>query len=126
MKLARDQKGTDMTELNFEFEKAKLEVEKYIESKRPPIEVRNEVDLQCRAEGNNIFIYEIRPLWNNPDKKHDVPVAKITYVKSRKIWKIFAQRSDMKWHIHPINPEESLIKEVIRVIDSDEICCFWG
>ncbi|MCU0845985.1 MAG: hypothetical protein MUC76_13795, partial [Spirochaetes bacterium] len=47
----------------------------FIEKRRPPVAVRDQVDLSYRMSNNSIEIFEIRPLWNKPDRKIEEPVA---------------------------------------------------
>lgn len=51
---------------------------------RPLPHIRKEVDMSYRQEGQSIEIFEIRPLWNNPDELIEEQIAKATYVKSKK------------------------------------------
>jgi len=68
----------------------------YIESRRPPAHMRKEINLSFRLKDQSVEIFEIRLLWNNPEKIIEESVAKATYVKSKKIWKLYWQRADLK------------------------------
>jgi spore coat polysaccharide biosynthesis protein SpsF (cytidylyltransferase family) len=102
-----------------EFEKKRIEkiVGRYIEEKRPPAEIRDEVDLSFKIEGQSIEIFEIRPLWDDPKEKIEEPVAKATYVKSRNLWKVFWQRADLKWHRYDPDPEVDTIDDFLEVVE---------
>ena len=53
-------------------------------------------------------------------------MAKATYIKTKKIWKLYWKRADMKWyHYKPFGDSESL-EEVLKAIDQDEYGCFWS
>lgn len=88
----------------FETKRCEKLVGAYIEKHRPPSNVRNEVDLGDRISDQSIEIFEIRPFWNKTEQKIEEMVAKTTYVKKSGLWKVFWQRSDMKWHrnVHEI------------------------
>ena len=111
-----------------EFERKRVEkiVGRYIEKRRPPAEIRDQVDLSFRIEGQSVVIFEIRPFWNAPKEKIEEPVAKGTYVKSRNLWKVYWQRADLKWHMYEPDPEVDTIDDFIEVVDSDEYGCFFG
>ena len=111
-----------------EFERKKYEkvVARYIEGKRPPVHVRPELDLGYRLKGQSVEIFEIRPLWDNPDKKIEEPVAKATYVKRQGVWKVYWQRADLKWHKYDPVPEVNSIEEFLSLVEKDEYCCFYG
>lgn len=110
----------------FEIKRIQKVVGQYIEKHRPPVEIRNEVDLSFRISGQSVEIFEIRPLWNNPIEKIEEPVAKATYVKSQKIWKVYWQRADLKWHRYEPDPEVNSIEEFISLVENDEYACFYG
>lgn len=101
-------------------------VKEFISKRRPPVEMRSQVDLCHRIEGNSIEIFEIRARWNKPNEKVEVPVAKTTFVKKNNVWKIFWQRSDLKWHAYPPAPEVKNLEEFLEIVDIDQNGCFWG
>ena len=74
----------------------------------------------------SVEIFEIRPIWNNPKEKHEIAIAKATYVKSRQCWRVFWQRSDMKWHRYEPAPEVRLVEDFLALVEQDEHGCFFG
>jgi hypothetical protein len=110
----------------FEIKRYEKIVGQYIEKRRPAPHVRNQVDLAFRIEGQSVIIYELRELWNQPDKKIESPISKATYVKNTKTWKIYWQRADLKWHRYEPTPEVKTIEEFLAVVEEDEYACFWG
>jgi len=98
----------------------------FLEKRRPPAHLRKELDVGYHIDGNSIIIFEIRPLWNNPEKTIEEPVAKATYIKKNDIWKIYWQRADLKWHGYDPDPKVKTLDEFFRIVDEDEFCCFWG
>ena len=101
-------------------------LENYIEEKRPPIELRKQVDLSYKIENQSIIIFEIRSLWNNPKKSIESPIAKTTFVKSKTHWKIFWMRADLKWHNYKPKPFVRTLNKFIELVEQDEYGCFWG
>jgi spore coat polysaccharide biosynthesis protein SpsF (cytidylyltransferase family) len=110
----------------FEIKRLQKVVGQYIEKNRPPLNVRDEVDLCFRVQGQSVEIFEIRPLWSNPKEKIEEPVAKATYVKSRNLWKLYWQRADLKWHRYEPDPEVRSIEDFIEIVERDEYACFFG
>lgn len=110
----------------FEIKRYEKIVGDYIEKRRPPAEVRDQVDLGFRIKGQSIVIFEIREVWNQPDQKVEIDIAKATYVKRHKIWKIYWQRADLKWHRYDPTPEANSVEEFLNIVEEDEWCCFWG
>lgn len=110
----------------FEIKRIQKIVGKYIEKNRPPEKIRDQVDLSFRISGQSVEIFEIRPMWNDPAEKIEISVAKSTYVKSRKVWKVFWHRADLKWHRYDPDPEVDDIEEFIEIVEKDEYACFFG
>ena len=88
--------------------------------------MRNKLDISFRISGQSSEIFEIRPQWDNPSIKREGPLAKATYVKSKKIWKLFWMKADLKWHRYdPLEHTKSLEK-ILDKIGQDPHGCFWG
>ena len=79
-----------------------------------------------RVEDQDLYIYEVRPHWKNPAVKTELMTAKIKYIKSKSIWKLYWQRQNMKWV--PYEPMESSkeLSRLLEEIDKDPYGCFWG
>ena len=63
-------------------------IEAFLERKRPAVEIRHMIDLKCSIKRQSIIISEIRPHPVHPEENIYPAVAKATYNKSRKVWKI--------------------------------------
>ena len=98
----------------------------YVKDRRPPPHIRNELDLAFRINGQSVEIFEIRPSWREPGVKIESPIAKMTYVKTKKVRKIYWQRADMKWHLYEPDPEVKKIEDFPAVVERDEYGCFYG
>jgi spore coat polysaccharide biosynthesis protein SpsF (cytidylyltransferase family) len=111
-----------------EFESKRYEkiISEFINKRRPPAHIRNEVDLGFRLDGQGVEIFEIRAVWNNPEKKIEQPVAKATYVKRKNLWKVYWMKSDLKWHKYEPEFEVSELADFVSVVDKDKYACFWG
>jgi hypothetical protein len=73
----------------FEIKKIEKLVGQFVERRRPASHIRNKLDFSFRISGQSFEIFEIRPEWNDPTKKTEGPIAKATYVKSKKKWKLY-------------------------------------
>lgn len=109
-----------------ELEQYRKIVNAYIEKRRPPVHLRNQVDLSFRIQNHSIEILEIRSRFNDPQKTIEIPIAKTTWVKSQEVWRIFWQRADMKWHRYDPLPEVKSLEEFIGAVEADEYACFYG
>lgn len=110
----------------FELRKIEKEVASFVERRRPPPRIRDEVDLGYRVKGQSVEIFEIRRLWRHPGEKIEEAVAKATYVKTHGIWKVYWQRADLKWHRYDPVPEVDSLSDFLNLVDHDEYACFFG
>lgn len=101
-------------------------LQRYIQQIRPPEDVRNQLDIGYKREGQDIFIEEIRPQWDDPKKIHHYPYAKIKHIKSRQHLKLYWQRASLKWELYKPFPESSHLQKLLDVIDEDSYGCFKG
>ena len=99
---------------------------KYMYYERPPLEVRNQLDLGYRIEDQNVFLFEIRPRWDKPEEKTETPVAKTTYIKSQNQWKIYWMRGNLKWYHYEPVPYVKSISDFFDLVAEDALSCFFG
>lgn len=111
-----------------EFETKRIEklVGDYVERIRPDVHIRKKLDISFRISGQSFEIFELRPRWDDPSETIESPVAKATWVKSKKIWKLFWMRADLKWHGYQPHPVAKSLEEVLVIIEQDSHACFWG
>ena len=98
----------------------------YVESRRPPPHLRKELDIGFRIENQSVEIFEIRPAWREPAVFIELAIAKATFVKGTRTWKLYWQRKDLKWHRYDPAAEHASIEDVLSVIETDEYGCFYG
>ena len=98
----------------------------FLANSRPPEEIRNELDLNYKIQERSVIVFEIRPVWNNPNEKMECNVAKATFVKKENAWKIFWFMSDMRWHSYKPHPIVESLNEFVKLIEEDKLGCFWG
>lgn len=101
-------------------------VASFVEGKRPPEEIRPKLDIGYAIENQSIIIHTIRPRWNRPEQKMKTSIGKATWVRTQKIWKIYWQRADMKWHEYRPLPEVDTLEEFLEELGKDPFSCFWG
>ena len=97
-----------------------------LEKRRPPAHIRQELDLECRIKGASVEVVEIRPQWDSRSQKIEHPVAKATYVKSKRHWRVFWLRRDLKWHRYDPAPEVATLQAFARLVAEDKHACFFG
>jgi hypothetical protein len=110
----------------FERKKAEKEIDAFMDLRRPPSHIRSQVDIGYRISGQSIELFEIRPLWNEPNQKMEEPFAKATYVRTKNIWKIYWMRRDLKWHTYEPAVQVGSVKEFLAIVNEDNYRCFFG
>ncbi len=109
-----------------EQEKINLAWQSFLMKRRPPVEIRSQVDLDMKIDGYSIEIFTIRPRWDKPDEIIHSPIAKTTFVKSKNYWKLFWMRANLKWYPYDIKPAVKTFEDFLREVDNDTHACFWG
>ncbi len=87
-------------------------------------DVADRVGIASEKIGDSYVLYESRPVWGDnlkPWTKSEV--AKITFVKRRKIWKLFWKRASGKWEPYG---EYKSINNALNIVNKDTDGCFWG
>ena len=94
--------------------------------RRPPLHLRDKVREGQRFTGQSIELFLVRPAFNRPGEQVEEAIAKVQYVRSRNVWRLFWKRADGKWHGYPPAPEVKSLADALRVIDKDANACFFG
>ena len=110
----------------FEIKRCERELQKFMKTRRPPPDIRNKLDFGYRIENQSEELFEMHPRYDNPSDKLESSIAKTTYVKSKKIWKVFWMRADLKWHSYDPKPTVNSIEEFLSLVAEDEYACFFG
>jgi hypothetical protein len=101
-------------------------MEAYLDSERPPVEIRPQLDIGYELVGQSVILNEIRPTWNAPHEIHHQPYAKATYVKSRNLWKVYWMRASLKWDAYDSKPTVKTLRAFPKLVDEDKYVCFKG
>jgi len=99
----------------------------FLERRRPPPHMRQELDLAFRVSGQSVEILEVRRAFGGaPGEKVELPVAKATVVRASRRWRVFWLRQDMKWHSYKPVPDVATIDEFVALVHEDRNACFFG
>ncbi len=91
-----------------------------------PTEVRDQLKLCHRTEGNSIVLFEFRVSFSRPEQWHEEPVAKFTYVQSRNRWRLFWMDSSLKWKGYTKLSQAGTFEELFHEVVTDPLNFFWG
>ena len=109
-----------------ELKRCELALAAFLERRRPPPHLRDQVDLGHRITGHSVEIFETRPDWQDHTKKYDSPVAKATFVRTQNHWRVYWMKRDLKWHGYEPAPDVKTLEAFLNVVDRDDFGCFWG
>lgn len=111
---------------DIELAASQRELRKFLELRRPPVQIRSKLDIGYRICGQSVELFEIRPTFLDPTIRQETPVAKSTFVRSRGCWRVFWMRRDLRWHGYPPAPEVASIADFLSIVNDDEFGCFFG
>ena len=94
--------------------------------RRPPEEIRDKLDLGYSIKEQDIFLEEIRPVWNNPSESRRYPFAKVKFEKTSNLWKIYWMRGNLKWYAYDPKPVVGKLELALEEIMKDPHHCFFG
>ncbi|MGI8601217.1 MAG: DUF3024 domain-containing protein [Chitinophagaceae bacterium] len=98
----------------------------YIADHRPPEEIRKQLDIGWRYDKQSIYLFEIRPQWNDKSIINNYDFAKATWVESKKQWNVYWMRSNLKWYSYDPLPWVVNLQRFLLEIESDPYGCFRG
>jgi hypothetical protein len=78
--------------------------------RRPPLHLRDRVRESQRFTDQAIELFLVRPVFSRPGEQVEDSIAKVQYVRSRGVWRLFWKRADGRWHGYQPCPEaQSLV-----------------
>lgn len=87
--------------------------------------LKDQLRFDYRIEKYDVIIYEIRPRRDDPADIAETPIAKMTFVINRNIWKLFWQRANGKWVRYKPKESSKELGDLTRAIESDVHGCFF-
>lgn len=93
---------------------------------RPPLHLRDKIREGQRFTGHAIEFFFVRPRFDQPGQTVEESLAKVQFVRSRGVWRLYWKRSDGQWHGYRPHPAANTLAEALRVIDQDANACFFG
>jgi hypothetical protein len=90
------------------------------------MEIHNQLDFRADIVGSDLIIVEVRPAYNDPSRTIHHPVAKVKWIGTRKVWRLYWMRADLKWHTYSPKPEAVRISTILSEVDRDPHGCFFG
>lgn len=95
---------------------------------RVPEHALHQVRIECEVDARDVTIVELRAPWP-PDSGADwarLPVARLRYLTSRQVWRLYWRDRDERWHEYQQLPFASGVEALLTEIDRDPTAIFWG
>lgn len=93
---------------------------------RIPNHVRDRVRNGFRLEGSVVELFEERPAWDGRPAWIEHAVARFRFVASRKLWLLYCQHRDLKWHAYERLPSAGTFEILLDEVKRDPTGIFWG
>lgn len=90
----------------------------FCEARVPP-SVRNQVRVGFRIKGTDVVLFEERPGFQRPQEWHESAVAKFKYVGTQKLWRLYCQHRDLRWHAYDALPAAPTFKKLLDEVAAD-------
>ncbi len=104
-----------------------IELRMFVDSLRPPEDIRHKVDVGYTYKNSVFELFEIRPMYGKPEKIIRPAVAKARYIKSQQVWKLYWMRASLKWELYEergaTHKKLSTVLDMIRI---DKFGAFLG
>ena len=111
---------------DFDMKRIEKAMDAFLAKRRPPVDIRADLDIGYRISGQSVEILEIRPQWNDRSIVYQHLIAKATYVRTQNHWTVFWMRASLKWQSYEPVPTVASICEFLQVVDADAHGCFFG
>jgi hypothetical protein len=98
----------------------------FLSRRRPRPEIRDQLDLKVEIKNRDLLLLEVRPQWNDKSKIMEHAVAKMKWVGTQNVWRLFWMRQDLKWHLYEPKPEARSIEALFEEVERDPHGCFFG
>jgi hypothetical protein len=124
MKLARDNIAV-MTIPELTQRGAERLLEQFIERRVSP-RIRHKVRMSVETRGNNVTLFEHRPVFHMLGKWTNSKVAQFRYDPDSDRWTLYCSDRHDRWHRYTQKQPATAIAALLREVDQDPTGIFWG
>ncbi len=107
---------------------AAIELVQSLCATRVPAEMSDQVRVECEIDPRAITVVEWRPPWREdfgPEWTR-LPVARFRYVGTTRFWTLYYYRHTGRWERYPLLDPVTRIDPLLRELELDPMCLFWG
>lgn len=95
-------------------------------NKRIPDYIQHKVKLDFKINKNKSTLFEVRPVFNQPDKTVDIKVAQFRYNTKTSFWTLYCRDRNSIWHKYPGVEPTKRLEDLLEEVESDPTGIFWG
>ena len=109
-----------------ELERARVEriLDKFCE--RVPSAIRSKLAYEYRFRGNTVVLVERRPHFQDRSRHTEHEFAKFVYSPSVGGWSLKWSDRNGRWHVYEGFQDVPQFREVLREVEADPTCIFFG
>lgn len=97
----------------------------FCETRIPP-HVRDQIELGFRFEGNVVYLFERRPNWRGSGEWTSMDIARFRYFVGRGEWVLYWSDRNQIWHRYDLIGDWLPFRRLLKEVDEDPTCIFWG
>lgn len=94
--------------------------------KRPPAQIRNEIQYVYRVEARGVVLAERRPAYRADLGWTESPVAKFRFTKKWSQWALYWRDRHQRWHEYDLVPPAERLATLFAEVMRDPTGIFWG
>lgn len=103
-----------------------IAAEEFLKHRRPEPEIRHDIDIEYRVEGQDVIVYEIATDFRRPGTKRIGYIGKASFIRDTAIWLVYYSDLEGGWHPYNSDPEVLSITEFFRLMSTDPAEQFFG
>jgi hypothetical protein len=88
--------------------------------------VRDKLRIGFRMKDNEVVLFEERPGFQRLQEWQEMAVAKFRYVATQRLWRLYCQHRDRRWHAYEALPAARDFKQLLDEVAADPTGIFWG
>ena len=94
---------------------------------RTPPQLRDQMRLEVDVRGNSVTISDCQPLWQGaPGEWMKMRIAQLRYNPTARVWTLYWADRNSRWHLYDDLEPTGDLDAVLREIDEDRTCIFFG
>jgi hypothetical protein len=94
--------------------------------KRVPPELRSKIRIEYRVRGDEVTLFESRPVWDDPTKWISGKVARFKKDPKTETWHLYWADRNGRWIAYEPLPFHRDLEKLLAEVDDNRNGAFWG